>query len=355
MSELEVQIEAEVPAKPKSSKRWIGLVIGCCLSAAAIYYVFKDVSFEALKAEFKNLQFINLIPILGIGVGLFALRAYRWRYLLPKSERSKASLRELFDAIVFGFAGTAVLPLRAGEFVRPVCLNRFSKVPFATGLASVFAERVFDLIVILAIGYIALSAVPDAPHFLHTTAKSLGLIAGLGFIGLVFCAFFGNWTLQIGTRVLQFVLPKRFADKLIHFLASAIHALQLLRNPRDLAVVTITSIILWIMNGVYFSLCLNLFNKDGSLLAGSLLTTTIAFAVAAPSSPGFIGTFQAGCVLALTNILHFAEEFSLAYGILVHIIQTITTLGLAGILLSLRGIKFSSFLKKEAPPSSPLN
>ena len=40
--------------------------------------------------------------------------------------------------------------------------------------------------------------------------------------------------------------------------------------------------------------------------------------------PALLQTFQFGCALTLTNILHLSKEFSLAYGLAVHALQTAT-------------------------------
>jgi uncharacterized membrane protein YbhN (UPF0104 family) len=88
---------------------------------------------------------------------------------------------------------------------------------------------------------------------------------------------------------------------------------------------------------------------DLSLFAGLLISVTIAFAVAAPSSPGFIGTFQFGCALTLTNILNLSQEFSLAYGLVVHAIQTATLLLVTAAVLAFSGQGLKSVLKSTSP------
>ena len=45
-----------------------------------------------------------------------------------------------------------------------------------------------------------------------------------------------------------------------------------------------------------------------------------ALAVAAPSAPGFIGTFQFGCVFALCEIFSYGKEFAVAFSLVAHLV-----------------------------------
>lgn len=51
--------------------------------------------------------------------------------------------------MMIGFMLNLVLPGRVGEIARPVILNQKDGIPFASGIATVVTERLFDLVVLL--------------------------------------------------------------------------------------------------------------------------------------------------------------------------------------------------------------
>lgn len=331
----------------KKINRLFSLFLGLLISVGAIFYVFQGVELQQLKTQFYRFSPWPIVPLVVMGFLMFAIRGLRWRYLLPVEQRSQVSLLDLYEATVFGFAATSILPLRAGEIVRPLCLKRFNSVPFASAFSSIFSERVFDLLSVVALGFLALSQVSDPPVFLSIAAQTLGLIAAIGVVGIFFCSFFGEVTLELAAKILNRIAPQKVVGKLLEFLRHAVVALSVLRRGKELLYVVGLSVLLWGFNAFFYQYSLSLLGEEVNLLAGALLATTIAFAVAAPSSPGFIGTFQFGCTLTLSNILGYSEDFSLAYGILIHLIQTATTLVLAFIALFRRGLKWSAVVTTQ--------
>jgi len=62
-------------------------------------------------------------------------------------------------------------------------------------------------------------------------------------------------------------------------------------------------------------------------LRGALvMTTLVAIAVSVPSAPGFIGSFQLGCVLGL-RIFGIEDSPALAFSLIVHLTQFVGVIG----------------------------
>src|SRR5262245_50990000 len=110
----------------KSKQFHIGL--GVAISAALIYWVCKGIDWTRVSGEFKSARYWILIPALAMLLLQISLRAIRWRYLLEDGR--KLPFGKLFDSIILGSFATYILPLRAGEFVRPFVLSRESEVTF---------------------------------------------------------------------------------------------------------------------------------------------------------------------------------------------------------------------------------
>jgi len=275
------------------------------------------------------------------------LRALRSKYLFPREYRKEGSFFSLLEAVLVGFTANSFLPLRAGEIIRPIYLQKRIGLPFASGLASIFTERIFDLLSLLTIASVLLSRIPEPPQFLLTTSAALRVISLIGLAGVVLCAYFGKFTMKLADRIVALILPKKIGDFLLKLLAQVIETLGAVKSFRELFLILVYSFSIWAVTGFYFQLSGAMLGVDLTFFSGLLIAVTVAFAVAAPSSPGFIGTFQFGCALTLTNILHLSQEFSLAYGLLVHATQTVTLVLITILVLSFSGQGIKGILGKN--------
>ena len=125
----------------------ISFIAGVLLSAVAFYFASKKVSIAELFKYLASINYLWVLPAVLVTVISFMLRAVRWQIILESTRR--ISFRSAFHPMMIGFMINCVLPGRLGEVARPVILQKEEKVPFATGLATVVAERVFDICLLL--------------------------------------------------------------------------------------------------------------------------------------------------------------------------------------------------------------
>src|ERR687887_616692 len=120
--------------------------------------------------------------IAGVFVTLmtYALRAFRWQYLLAQIGPTRFSVA--FQTTVIGFAASFLLPARAGEVLRPCLLARREQLPATAAFATIILERLLDLVtVLLLFGIFVLTASPatfSGDPELFTRVKAGGLAAG---------------------------------------------------------------------------------------------------------------------------------------------------------------------------------
>src|SRR5215471_21804930 len=138
-------------------KRGVRNAVGILLTAVCLYFAFKDVKWgDAVKAA-RNANYLLLVLSAAVATLMFPLRARRWRTILDPVA-PKLPFGPLWRATAIGVMVTNVIPLRAGELARPYALTRqIPSVSFATSLASVAVDRVFDgivVMVLLAIGVV---------------------------------------------------------------------------------------------------------------------------------------------------------------------------------------------------------
>jgi uncharacterized protein (TIRG00374 family) len=331
------------------NKKFLALGVGILVSLGLIYYLFKDLDFDKFKQELSNFNPFYIFPLTILLSLVMVFRALRAKYLLPIENRKNATFMALLQSVLVGFSANSLLPMRAGEILRPLYLQRQIGLPFTAGLASLFTERIFDLLALLSVAALLFSRIQNPPLFLVTTSAALGAISCVGVFGLILCAFFGKFTLNLAKKIFSYLLPEKISSVLLKLLSQVIDTLGAAKSIKDISFIVIYSLGIWVVTGLYYQMAAKMLGVDLSLFAGLLISVTIAFAVAAPSSPGFIGTFQFGCALTLTNILNLSQEFSLAYGLVVHAIQTATLLLVTAAVLAFSGQGLKSVLKSTSP------
>ena len=300
----------------RSPRVWLGVPISLVFLYLAFRGQHPDEIREALsRVDWRLLPLALILLYTGI-----VIRAYRWHVLLrPVCD---IPTREVFPVMIVGYAANNVLPLRAGELVRAWVLGQRYGVRKTTALATIAVERLFDGVTMLL--------------FVGGAATVIGLNAELQHVALVAAAVFaaaiaGLVILLVGgrlrDRLLRLVLgplPERLAARVERMAESFLAGLGVLSRRRDLALVAATSVIAW---GFEVSMYWTVAQAFGDPLAAAvtpvaaLLVTAIAnLATLVPSGPGYVGTFEAGVLLAVNGALGIGRGLALSYAVLLHVL-----------------------------------
>ncbi len=293
-------------------------------------------------AFLRELQRVNVWHLPGLVVlllAMFGMRAMRWRSLLP----TPAPVSDLFQATAVGFFASFILPLRAGEIVRPLALSRWQPIPFTTALASIVTERLWDAITLLAMLGFTLPRMAEVPPLVQAGGRAIGAIAVILVGGLLFCYLFPR-TLD---RMLEAIPARLFrkrpalAERITATARHFLDGLRAVRSPMQALRVAFWSVTLWLAMALWYQMALWSFGEHPPWLTGMLLNLMVALAVAAPSAPGFIGTYQAGCLIALAGLSGFTDEFAIAFSIVTHMLQTVVVLATGALVLQRKGLRLS--------------
>src|SRR5262245_59055781 len=135
---------------------WRG-AIGVAVSAVFLYFAFRNLELSRALEKARHANYWLLAASAFAATCTFPLRAIRWRAILDPIA-PKLPIGPLWRSVAIGQMVTNVVPLRAGELARAFSLSRqIPSVSFATSLASVAVDRVFDGIVtmlLLAVGVV---------------------------------------------------------------------------------------------------------------------------------------------------------------------------------------------------------
>ena len=119
--------------------------LGVVLSAVLIYWTLHGISPAEVARQLSQADPLLFAGATFCATAIFALRARRWQTIL-EPVAAGIPMGPLWRATAIGMMVNNVVPARAGELARAYALTKETAVPFATALASLAVDRLFDAI-----------------------------------------------------------------------------------------------------------------------------------------------------------------------------------------------------------------
>lgn len=264
---------------------------------AAILLLLRQVSLDQLAQALAKAQPVPIVLLVAAVIGSLVTRAIRWGvYFLPDRQ---IPFRPLFGTLAISYMASTFLPLRAGELLRPVFLGQREGLSAARVLATILLEKLFDFLA-LAVMLALLVATTPLPELARATGVT---IAGFILIGFGFVVALAVWrepTLRL-VRFVERYLPTGVARRirLEHAARQFAEGTDPLRVPRIWFLLLMWTAITWLCalaSGWFGALALGVQLSLPALLFVTVLTST---GQAVPSSPGYVGVYQAAATFAL--------------------------------------------------------
>ena len=309
------------------------VIFGIVISAVFLIYALSQVDFDEVIKAFSEASYIWTIPMMMSVILAMVIRTLRWKWLLNPIRNF--SFGTLFSSIMIGFMANNILPARIGEIVRAVSLSKKHSLSRSSVFATVVAERLFDSLGLLFVFFITLFFV-DYPEILKKSGLIVFAITCLMLVFLYLLKVKTEIAVKIFCAPIKF-LSAKLSDKAESILRKFADGLSILTSPVSIVVIFLYSVFLWIFTAVAGYLIFFAFDLHPSIWASFILLFATVLAVSLPSSPGFIGTFQAGCVFAfdlIASLGMFGQDVSksvaLSYSIILWSCQyfPITLIGL---------------------------
>lgn len=303
------------------ARRWLQLLTGIAVSAAMIWYAFRETRFEDVWEQITAMRIAPMLLAVVLATLTFPLRVPRWSLLLARPDGSSIPPQNLWHAIAIGFAANNILPFRLGEVMRMGAISRLAPVPFSSALASVAVERVLDALAAIGLLGVALLLV-DLPTDagIADAATTMGLLALVALAGAVVVA---RWP-AIATTPLERALPdSRFRGALLGIVARLAAGFRALAEP-SLAVRAVGwSVVIWTVNAAAFWIAFAAFGIDVPLGGAIILQGALLVGIALPNAPGYAGVFETVLMLTLANLFGVERDVALAYAISYHVLTFI--------------------------------
>lgn len=292
-------------------KLWLGLIISAIFLGIALYGLDLAHFWEALREA----NYWWLLPGVAVYFATVWVRTWRWQSML--NHIAPVPLRVLFPIVVIGYMGNNVYPARAGEVLRSYVLRRNCDIAMSASLATVVLERLFDGLVMLLFVAITLpfAPLPTAFRTLVIGFSALFIVALVAFVALA--ARPQRMSQLYAFAVDRFAPP--FLRPRIHGLFDRfIIGLQSLRSPREMLVILLTSTLIWLGETLKYWFVMHAFPFEVSFLVLMLMTAVVNLFTTIPSTPGYIGTFDAPGIAILTQF-GVAHALAAGYTLVLHV------------------------------------
>ncbi len=351
----------------------ISLTIGIALSVAALYFAFRNVPLGDLVVYLGSINYVWVIPATFLVLLSFFVRALRWQFILASTH--KIGIWPAFHPMMIGFMINCIFPGRLGEFARPAILQKKEQVPFGTGIATVAAERVFDVAALVTFAVITLTAIDINPEvqivfgnfqlnratleILFNRIILMGILLMIGMIAvsipsirraihqlilaLPLLFFFASETTKTKIRV-------KACEPLTRFVDNIAKGFTLVKHPQKIIICSIYSLLVWIIAA--FSYYVFSFGSPGVQLTFTemfAVMVIICLFIALPSVPGFWGLWEAGGVFAM-SLFGTSSDVDAGFTLANHAVQMfpVIVVGFVSAIITSVNIRQLSYEKKSA-------
>ena len=229
-------------------------------------------------------------------------RAMRWGVVIHHFD-PLASRRDLWRSMTIGNALNTVLPLRAGDVIRPMFFAMKRRLPLATVLSTVIVERLFDafgIVGCLGIVFLLFDSKNDEASGTLGKLQEWGLPAAISAVALLVAV------LMLASPRARFVakgvlawVSSPWRRRFYRIYLQLVEGLQPVRIPSRLAGGLLWTALVWVFTSlsilsVLWALGISM-SPAGALFAAVALTVAISL----PQAPGFLGLFQVAMTEAL--------------------------------------------------------
>jgi hypothetical protein len=274
------------------------------------WWAFHDVRWEDMWASLRTANFLWLVPHVVLLQCVHWLRALRWGSLLSGLER--VPFRPLNEATAVGNMFFVLLPLRLGEFARPVLISRRSSIRASAALTSVVLERIIDGVAVALLLEGTLWWLGDATATLRYLRWGTHLMLA-AFLGLWAVLLLAYWQRALAVRWVRRGLgwlSPGLAEHVAGLMDSFVGAVRQVSGPRQFLSAVVMTVAIWVVNGLAILVLAYAFDCAGE--AGGCMPLRLdvfqSFVVLGvtvlggmiPAAPGMAGTFQAGVKVSLS-------------------------------------------------------
>jgi len=319
-------------------KNTLTIIVGVLTSGIFGYLSFRSFNWQVLRQVLGIIKPLPFLLSCSLWIADFILRAYRWKFFLPPDNRCTFGSR--FSGIVVGYLFNMILPMRAGDLIRPAYLVKVNPISYKVGLYSLFIERIYD-IVILIIWILILFRLLTIPK-VEALSIDLTLLFVTALLGITFLIYARRIMVSL-QKMLSKIRLTFIADK-VGGIINAFEANLKFSLKRTMVLILLTAAIIFV-NGMIYLFIIDSLSIRVPFLGNFLVMFVSAISFLLPSAPASVGVFHYFCQLGMIAF-GVDGKVALSGAIVIHATFAIIDI-LAGILGLLFGPLKLSKLKSD--------
>jgi uncharacterized protein (TIRG00374 family) len=306
-----------------------GKIAGIIITLVCLGLAFYQVNLQELLGALAGADYRLIVPAMLLWLVGYCARTLRWRTLLAGSK--VGSLLSLFGVLMVGFATNNLLPARLGELARAYLLRRQTGLRKTFVLASIFLERIFDGLALVAV-LVVLSIMIELPGW----GREVELLATVLFVGVALGVTILLCRSDLVARLVELVarpLPGRIGAFAVGAFGAFVSGLGSMRRLDVVFGASVLSVMVWVIEWAAYVVVASAFSLGLSpaqlAAACAFLLVVVNLGIMLPAAPGYVGTFQFFAVSALA-VWGVPREPALAVAIVAHLAQyvLVTAIGL---------------------------
>lgn len=235
---------------------------------------------QQVVASLRDFPRTTLAAMVLLTLGCYLTRAVRWRYL-SKVMQHPMGVRDSVYVQLSGMTMT-VTPGKVGEALKGFLAREITGLPMASGVSLVFAERLADVVAVVALSF-------GAVGIFANSALGLGFAVAALILGMVALNSERVHAFALDMAVRQPWMRSHRASA-----STVSHTLRTVLAARPMVVSVLLSAVAWGLEGIAFWLCITGMDFNGLTLASAVAVYAISTLIGAFTFlPGGIGLTEA--------------------------------------------------------------
>lgn len=290
----------------KKLKKVVLHTAGWIIAGVAIYFTVWHLDFVSIRHSFSKMNKWWIAPVAAGNFAVILLKAMRWRItLLPVK---KISTWLMFKTLTIGFMANNILPARMGDILRIHMLGKEALLSRVTSTGTAISDRIVEGLSFLLFAA-ALTLFTPVPEWMK---DGTFITLFLTLAAYIFATFYTS-------RDIKHSFLKKFQEGFVS-----------LNNLRLFSSCMLVSLLSWMLQGGLILMVQVSFGVYLPLWSVVLVLVAVNLAIALPSAPGNIGTFEYACILAYAY-LGVDKNISFLIGVTYHILQAVPVMIAGGI------------------------
>jgi uncharacterized protein (TIRG00374 family) len=254
-----------------------------------------SIDFRELWTVLGRVQWGWILLSCGALLVHYVLHGWRWKILLHHVDPG-LNFRTWWRATTILWAFNTLLPLRAGNLLRPAVVSLERDVPYTTLLFTMVAETVCDVFAMVGLVLLTLRLLPDellesGPLVRLKVYGSWAAVAALVALGVI--VLLSTRRARAVVEAMMAPLPSsRVRERMLLVFDQLVEGMAAVGEPLRLLQALGVTVLVWSAWLVGIASTLEAFHLEIPLVGAMFIETALSIAMLVPQAPGFLGLFQ---------------------------------------------------------------